>query len=380
MKFNLKLYIKAIWVSLFKSKGTPGELSPKRFFILLVIFLLYPIWFLSIRLAYGLDQLFYPGYHDQNIKQPIFIIGNFRSGTTLLHRLIAKDPQFTGMKTWEIYVAPSITQRKLIHWLLKINNFIGNPIQKIIQGFEKSLKEYSYMHKTGLREIEEDSHIFLHLWSTYDLFAFFPFPELIHQYIYYDDEVPDEQKEDEMTYYQEVIKRHIYANNGRRYISKSPQYSPKVKTLHKKFPDAKFINLIRSPLKVIPSSISMFSNHWKTYGEPKEEYPQTASDVIQEQAKHWYLYPHQYLKNLPPDQYIVLRYPDLVADPKAAIVSIYQQLGIEMTTEFLDVLTKESEKAKQFKSHHHYALKDMGIDQQEIIKEFSPSLSREYHP
>jgi hypothetical protein len=375
MKLNLKLYLKTIWVSLFKSKGTPGELTPKRFFVLMIIFLLYPLWYFSIRLAYGLDQLFYPGYHEQKIDQPIFIVGNFRSGTTLLHRLIAKDPQFTGMKTWEIYVAPAIIQRKFIRWVLKINQFIGNPIQKVIKGFEKSLKHYSYMHKTGLNEIEEDSHIFFHLWSSYDLFAFFPFPELIRPYIYYDEEVPDEQKEDEMAYYQEVLQRHIYSNNGKHYISKSPQYSPKVKTLHKKFPDAKFINLVRSPLNVIPSSVSMFSNHWKTYGEPADEYPQVGPEVIREQAKHWYLYPHQYLKHLPHNQYAVLRYKDLVNDPKSAIEGIYQQFGLEISPKYQSILAEESQKAKQYKSNHEYHMEKMGLNRQKLSDEFSLAIN-----
>ena len=372
MKFNLKLYLKTIWYSFFKAEGTPGRLTPKRFFILLAIFFLYPLWYISIRLAYGLDMLFYPEHQIQKIEQPVFIVGNFRSGTTLLHRLLAKDDRFTGMKAWEIYVAPSITQRKLIHWLMKINRTIGNPIGKIITSFEKTLKAYSYMHPTGLNKIEEDGHLFLHTFSTYNLFAFFPFPDLVRQYIYYDEEVPDEQKERDMAYYKEVLQRHIYANNGKRYISKSPTYSPKVKTLHKKFPDAKFINLVRSPLRVIPSSVSMFSNHWKTYGEPEGEYPQPAKDVMREQAKHWYIHPHQYLKNLPSDQYIKVNFRDLVKNPKEVIENIYQRFGIEITPEYQQILVEETEKARHYTSNHTYSLGEMGLDDTLLSEEFNP--------
>ncbi len=353
-------------------------MTPKRFFILLVIFLLYPIWHFSIRLAYGLDQLFYPQHIQQNIEQPIFIVGNFRSGTTLLHRLLAKDPRFTAMKAWEIYIAPSIIQRKLIHWLMKANRLIGNPIQKFIDWFEKSLKNYSYMHRTGLNEVEEDSHLFFHIWSTYDLIAFFPFPELIHNYIYYDEDMTEEQKKWDMTYYAEALKRHVYANNGKRYISKSPSFSPKVKTLHHQFPDAKFINIVRSPLRVIPSSVSMFSNHWQTYGEPEEQYPKPGLDVMQEQTKHWYLYPHQYLKNLPPDQYVIVRYQDLVQNPKETVENIYSRFGLDITDEFQQILTIESEKSKTFKSSHEYSLDEMGLNREEIQKDYNEVIN-EYH-
>lgn len=377
MKLNLKLYFKTIWYSFFKSEGTPGRLTPKRFFVLLIIFLLYPLWHFSIRLAYGLDMLFYPQVKSQNIEKPIFIVGNFRSGTTLLHRMLAKDERSTGMKAWEIYIAPSIVQRKFVHWTMKANRLIGNPIGKIINSFEKALKQYSYMHPTGLNEIEEDGHVFLHTWSTYNLFAFFPFPDLINKYIYYDEEVSEEQKEQDMAYYQEVLQRHIYANNGKRYISKSPTYSPKVKTLHRKFPDAKFINLVRSPLRVIPSSVSMFSNHWKTYGEPEGDYPQAAQDVMRKQAKHWYIHSHQYLKTLPPDQYVMLRFQDLVDNPKAAIENIYERFGIEMTPEYRQILIEETEKAKLFTSNHDYSLNEMGFESQSLSDEFEPAM-KEY--
>ena len=374
MKLNLKLYFKTIWYSFFKAEGTPGRLTPKRFFILLFIFWLYPLWHFSIRLAYGLDMLFYPQHQSQDVEKPVFIVGNFRSGTTLLHRLLAKDDQFTGMKSWEIFIAPSITQRKIVHWVMNINRLIGNPIQKIISSFEKALREYSYMHPTGLNKIEEDGQVFLHTWSTYNLFAFFPFPDLVRQYIYYDEQVEEQQKQQDMDYYHEVLRRHIYANNGKRYISKSPTYSAKVKTLHKKFPDAKFINLVRSPLRVIPSSVSMFSNHWKTYGEPQGDYPQPAQDVMREQAKHWYIYPHQYLKTLPPDQYMMVRFKDLVANPKETIEKIYMQFGMEITPEYRQILVEETEKAKHYTSNHDYSLREMGLDSEALTKEFDSAL------
>lgn len=377
---NIKLFFKTVYFSFFKSEGTPGRLSPKRFFVLLFIFIFYPLWHYSFRLAYSLDNLFFPHLKEQDIKQPIFIIGNFRSGTTLLHRLLVKDERTTGMQTWEIYLAPSVIQRKMIHWIMKINRLVGNPIEYVLKAFDKALQEYSYMHPTGLQEIEEDSHVLLHIWSTYDLFAFFPFPELIRNYIYYDDAVPEGQKKIDMTYYREVLKRHIYTNPGKRYISKSPSFSAKVRTLHEQFPDAKFINLMRSPKSVIPSSVSMYANHWRTYGDPEEAFPQTGPKVIMEQARHWYIYPHRYLKTLPENQYILIQYEDLVDDPEATIEQIYNQFGIEMTPDFQRILHAESEKSKHYKSHHDYSLGEMGLSDQQIEKQVRMPVLRQHIP
>jgi hypothetical protein len=376
MKLNIRLYFRTIYYAFFKSKDTPGQLSPKRFLILLIIFLFYPLWHFSIRIAYLLDNLFYPDYHNQEIKQPIFIIGNFRSGTTFLHRLLTKDSNATSLTSWEIYVAPSIVGRKLLRWGMKLNYAIGNPVQRILDAFDHIMAEYSYMHKVGLNEVEEDGQVLFHIWSSYDLLAFFPFPKLVNRYIYYDEQIPAEDRERDMSYYYDVLKKHVFAHHGKRYISKNPSYSPKVRTLHKKFPDAKFINLIRNPLQVIPSSISLFSNHLKTYGDPEAEY--ALQETVIEHSKYWYLYPHHYLKHLPPDQYIRIRYKDLVANPKGTVERIYKRFGFEISPEYDRVLQVEAQKAKSFKSKHRYSLKAMGLTKQRILNEFA-NINRQLH-
>jgi hypothetical protein len=200
------------------------------------------------------------------------------------------------------------------------------------------------------------------------MLAFFPFPKLIKKYIYYDDQVPEEERRREMRYYFEIVKKHVYAHGGRRYISKNPSYSPKVKSLHQQFPDAKFINIIRNPLQVIPSSISLFSKHCKTYGDPESEY--NLQETVIEHSKHWYIYPHQYLKGLPSEQYIRVNYQDLVADPKATIENIYRQFGFDLSPEYERILLAEAEKARSFKSKHRYSLNKMGLSKKRIQREF----------
>jgi len=368
MRFNLKLYLTTVKFAFFKSEGTPARLSPKRFFINLFIFLFWPAWVLSMRIAYLFDNLFYPEHQEQDVKEPVFIVGNFRSGTTFLHRLLTKDYQSTSFTSFELYMAPSVVGRKFYRWLLKVNNFIGNPAKWVIGLFNRIVEKEAYMHKIGLDEVEEDGQVLFHVWSSFDLLAFFPFPKLIRKYIYYDDQVPADVKKRDMDYYSEIVRKHIYSHGGRRYISKNPSYSPKVKTLHQYFPDAKFINIVRNPLQVIPSTISLYSKHCRTYGDPEAEY--NLQETVIEHSKHWYLYPHQYLKTLPSDQYIQILYKDLVADPEGTIRDIYQRFNFEISPEFAEILRAEAEKSKSYKSKHLYSLKKMGLSKKRIEKEF----------
>jgi hypothetical protein len=323
---------------------------------------------MGIRFAYLMDNLFYPDHQGQEVVEPIFIVGNFRSGTTLLHRLMAKDDQSTSFTSWELYLAPSVVGRRFYNWLMRINYAIGNPARWVIKVFNKLVEKEAHMHKIRLTEPEEDGQLLFQIWSTFHLLAFFPFPKLVRKYMYYDDQVPEDVKTRDMAYYHEIVKKHIYAHDGRRYISKDPGNSPKVKTLHQRFPDAKFINLVRNPLQVVPSSISLFSYHCDTYGDPEQEY--NLQETVIEHSKHWYAYPHQYLKNLPPDQYIQVQYQDLVADPQGTVEKIYQQFGLQLEPAYQDILAAEAEKAKSFKSRHRYSLRKMGLSKRRIQQEF----------
>jgi hypothetical protein len=251
---------------------------------------------------------------------------------------------------------------------MRLNYAVGNPARWVINLFDRIVAREADMHKIGLNEAEEDGQVYFHIWSSFHILAFFPFPRLIRKYIYYDDQVSPAEKKRDMDYYAEIVKKHIYAHGGRRYISKNPSHSPKVKTLHLQFPDAKFINLVRNPLQVIPSSISLYSKHCRRYGDPKEEY--NLQESVIEHSKHWYLYPHQYLKTLPANQYIRVSYQDLVSDPKGTVERIYDQFGFELSPEFSKVLDQEAQKSKSFKSKHKYSLRKMGISKERILREF----------
>jgi hypothetical protein len=110
----------------------------------------------------------------------------------------------------------------------------------------------------------------------------------------------------------------------------------------------------------------MYTNHWKTYGDPEEKYPKAGPKVIMEQARHWYIYPHHYLKTLPEDQYTLITYDELVSDPKGTIEGIYHRFGIELTEEYRQILQDEAEKSKHYASQHHYSLEEMGLSENDI--------------
>ena len=62
----------------------------------------------------GLDRILFPAYRKQPIDRPVFIVGNPRSGTTFLHRLLlGSGDDLAAFELWEM-LFPAITARKLL--------------------------------------------------------------------------------------------------------------------------------------------------------------------------------------------------------------------------------------------------------------------------
>ncbi len=370
MPFNLRLYLTDFYYSLFRSRGTPARLSAKRVLLLIFLFFAFPIWNFYIRVGYALDKVLYPDLKHLYTTDPIFIIGNYRSGSTFLHRLLLRDEQFTCLKAWEIYFAPALSHRKMIRFLLWMSSKIGSPMQKAVRAFDQLLNDIYPMHKTGLSTYEQDSQLFYHTWSSFNLFAVFAFPELARRYIYYDQAVPDGERRKQFEYYRNVITRHIYNHPGERYLAKNPDFSPAVETLLQQFPNARFINLVRPAEEMLPSSVNLWASNWRAYGSPQEAYPYI--DVIKEYARHWYYYPHKILSTLGEDRYQVVQFHHLINDPKSEILRVYEKFGLEVNQEMLDILNDRSITSRR--EFGGYPMQEMDLDEEGIKDEFKAIL------
>ena len=88
------------------------------------------------------------------IKNPLFILGFPRSGTTFLHKTLTNDNQFTTPLLWELLFAPSILQKK-IFW--RINNLFNMKYYgENIRWFKKITKKFDHIHQIKLSNPEED--------------------------------------------------------------------------------------------------------------------------------------------------------------------------------------------------------------------------------
>jgi hypothetical protein len=350
----------------------------RRLLIILAFFVLYPVLELFTWVGLLLDDLLFRGYRKQPIASPVFIVGNFRSGTTFLHRLLCKDVgHFSTMEMWEVLFAPSIVQRRVFAGLATLDRTLGRPLHRLMGRTEAGWQEQNVMHEVALREPEEDDYLLLHIWSALTIGLSSGLLEEARPYAYFDSALPEQQRRRIMEFYRRCVQRHLYARGAGasvHYLAKNPALCPKLDSVLQRFPDAKIIYLARNPLAAIPSFLSMMQFSWHVVGVPPDD--TALRDFIVDMARHWYSYPLRRLERAPPDACAIVNYDDLVGDPEQTIREVYSRLGLEVGPAFAQVLREETAKARRYRSRHAYSLAQAGLSPPMIVTQFRDVFER----
>jgi len=371
MYFNFRTFIRAAYLSFFRWKDGPVRFSFKRILSLIIFFTIFSLFQLFNFFCFLLDDIFYSAWRKLELVEPVFIIGNPRSGTTFIQRVMSIDEtQFFFFRTWEI-IFPAIIQKKILSLCGHLDRRMGRLFSNFIKRVEaRTFQNLNKMHGFSLFYPEEDDKLTLHIFSSMDLIWFFPFKEVTYSYSRFDELVDEKERQRIMTFYKNCIMRQAYfKGNKGRLLSKSPVLSPKLQSLSEYFPGCKFIWPVRNPLEVIPSMISMAEEVWRSAVELKDDYPY--SDIVYDTLSYFHKYLLKRFSEAPKNSYMIVKYDDLITTPSQVIKQIYNHFDFKITGETINLLEEEEAKAKHYKSKHVYSLDQFNITREQIISDFS---------
>ncbi len=374
MYFNWRRFLTDACFSLFPFGHPHLRITGHRARVLVLYFFCMAWMGGSGRIGLLLDHLLYPWFRRTRVERPVFIIGSFRSGSTLLHRLLAGSPGATAMKTWEIYFAPSITQRRFWQGLWTVDGWLGGGLRRaILRAQDRRLGEVS-MHRVRLDEPEEDEGLFLYLWDSLFNVFFVPRNDSLSPYWRYDEAVPRWRRRRAMRFYREIVRRHLALSRpGAVYVSKSPSFTARFASVLETFPDARFIELARHPFDCVVSTAGWLSYAWHFFASPRERFP--FLDTILEMTRHWYLRPQDLAARLPDGQYVLIRFEDLVSRPTEVVSAALSRLGIPVDAGLLGALRRLQERPRTYRTHDH-SLEELGISDSHALAYYRPVMLR----
>jgi hypothetical protein len=367
MHYNFRLFWRTFYRSVFKAKNTPARITKKRIIFLVLFYLIWIPGSLIHWFCFWLDDILFPAYKDQPIEKPLFILGNLRSGSTFLHRLLSRDSEtFTSLTTWDIYLTPSVTQKKITQFVARLDNqYFGRVLHRALYAFDRATLGKIKIHPISFFQPEEDENIHLHIWDGYFVTFLFPFMDEFPNYQHFDEALSPAHKRRIMTFYKSMLQRHMYATGKKYFVAKNPAFSPKIETLMEFFPDARIIYLVRNPLDMLPSTVSWINYARRQSTDPKETW--LYLDEIVDMTQHWYRHPLQYIDSHPSPRNLILNYDALIQRPEAVLRAFYEQFGYP-DKPGLDVIVDEAVKETlSFNSDHVYSYKEMGFTREQII-------------
>lgn len=246
---------------------------------------------------------------------PVFIIGHWRSGTTLMHELISMDPRYAFPSNFDAFLPRhSIVSRSVLYPLIKLlmpsKRPMDNMALNVASPQEDDFALCAYGAPTPYRRI-----------------AFANQPNHDHQQLDFDS--TDEQIQAEVCHAMTQFLKTLTVQHGKPLVLKSPPHTGRLKQLAEWFPDAKFIHLARNPESLVLSTMRL----WRLLDEingfqlPKYD-DEWLKNYVFECKDLMYSSYLQHRDSLPSNRLAEVKFEDLVADPIATIGGVYEQLEL----------------------------------------------------
>lgn len=370
MRTGFGVFFRLVWRTYFPGKDSPGRLTPQRFVVMTVFM---PLFFLLQVMHWAgflLDEILFIDYRKIDIKQPLFIVGVPRSGTTFLHRLVAKDKdRFTTTLLWELIFAPSITERKIWLGLHAADAAIGRPFTRLVEFLErKALGQLDDIHGTSLKDPEEDYFALIPMMACFLLTLPWPFYDELWVFSRFDTDLPEYDREKVMRYYKRFIQRHLYVRGkDKQYLSKNPSFTSMVVSLRETFPDCRIIGCVRTPYQTVPSLLNSMGEGTKIFDVDVQGH--TYRDHIVDMLKFYYRHLVDRLPEMPGNRHAFSVMEELTAHPKGMVCDFYERFGWHVDEAFAASLQADEDRAKGYKSKHQYSLEQFGLSPGELQRD-----------
>jgi hypothetical protein len=302
-----------------------------------------------------------PGIAGVQIKRPILVVGFGRTGSTLIHSLLAEDPQHLAPRHWEV-LRPSPAglakpdDARILAAAAEIRQMLtANPLVGV---------QHPYYITDGPQVTAECGHFLEMTFSSSYFWGYYGGDESYRSWL-----LSGEHGASAMAFHKQFLQHLQWGrDDGRTWVLKAPDHMQHLKAVTEVYPDARMIWTHRKPLTVLPSLASVTAIVRGVNMEVDRPTVAKASLKFQTDTLRRGLADRD---KIDPKQFYDLNYRDLVADPIGSVRRIYDHWHIELTAGAEARMRAWLERNRQNQhGEHKYSLDELGMSAQQIESDY----------
>jgi hypothetical protein len=297
-----------------------------------------------------------PGVAAKPVTRPIFIVGQPRTGTTILFDLLAQDPALRPPLTWEVDNPFPLPRPETYDTDPRIAE-----TQASIEMSEQIVPGLLAWHPMGALVGQECVRITAGQFCSMIFSVQYRLPSYYRWLLYQADHYPAYA-------YHRMFLQHLQSGVPGQWLLKSPAHLWQLDALVAEYPDALIVQTHRDPLNVI-SSISALTHHLRRLASDESSITECAAQCREEIVVG--LERGMKLRDSLAQRVIDVQFVDFMRDPFATIRALYAELGRE-----LDPVAEQNMRA--FLAAHpgdrggsRYSWADTGLDAAEVREQVS---------
>ncbi len=302
-----------------------------------------------------------PSIENEEIEGPVFVIGLPRTGTTALSQLVAADPQFRSLRTWESSAPCPPPESATEHTDPRIAETEAG-----LAMMNETFPLMQSMHHVEATTATECQDLLGMSFRTMHFDGFGRVPSYLQW-------VVDCDMRETYRYHRRVLRLLQWHCPPRLWHLKTPVHMFALDALLGAYPDAVFLWSHRDPAKVLGSVCSLI-HYTRSWSSDRDD----SLALGAEQLERWWLAVSRamdFRDRVGSERFADVWFADLQVDPVSALGAAYEQIGIAFTNASRDAMTGWA-KSHEPGSHgqHSYDLSDFGLSAGQVRQRFAPYL------
>jgi hypothetical protein len=319
---------------------------------------------LATRLRLEADRKEYPAIADEVIRRPLFVVGLPRTGSTLLHHLLAQDPGGRVARAWEV-MEPSPPPDRARY---ETDARIGRAARRLTW-FDRIAPDFRRIHPLGAElpleciAIMSASFASPRFHTTYHVPSYQAWLAGADLYPAYD-------------FHRRFLQHLQWRAPAGHWVLKAPSHVFGFEALFATYPDAVVVQTHRDPLTVLASVASLtlvlqgaFTDHLDL-AEIGAEVTQRWSSGLERAM--------QARRDARVDErFVDVRYQEMLRDPMAIVRRIYDRFGMTLSVEAEARMQRFlARHPKDRHGAHRYSLSAFGLDARDLRPRFKSYCER----